>query len=90
MNTATKERHRPLRQIAREIAQDWGNKMSPHAKPYVNAMMSLDQITDKFYADDAQDIVLRFGVNAAQWRGPKAREIKAELKAILKGNGYTY
>lgn len=79
---------RPLSAIAREIARCWPN-MSVHAKPYVNAMGALDSIKDNFYADTAQDVVLRFLVNSGHWRGADARRIKAELRTMLRKNGYS-
>jgi hypothetical protein len=78
---------RPLSVIAREIRTYWPN-MSVHARPYANAMMSLDAITDDFYNDSAQSVVLYFLSNAATWRGDHAKRIKAELKRMVKANGY--
>jgi len=74
---------RPINVIARDIRNNWPK---PHfgAVPYLDAMRSLDQITDKYGEDSGESIVLYFLSNAATWRGPKARELKAELKAILK------
>jgi hypothetical protein len=87
VNTATKERHRPLSQIGNEIVRNWSNPYYG-AVPYINAMRQLDQIGDKFYADTAQDVVLRFLCNCGTWRGETARKVKAELKAIVKSTGY--
>lgn len=78
--------HRPLYLIAREIRADWstrGKGVNYAAKPYLDAMLELDQITDRYIMDSARDIVLRFLGNASSWRGDKAREIKAELRKIL-------
>lgn len=74
---------RKLCAIAAEIRREWptmGN-YSP-ARPYVEAMGSLDHIGDKYGMDSAKDIVLRFLCNATTWRGEAARRIKAELKQI--------
>lgn len=75
---------RPLHNIANEIVNDWG---SAHvyfgAKPYLRAMQSLDNVTDKYGEDSARDIVIYFLSNAKTWRGETARRIKAELKAML-------
>ena len=76
--------HRPLYEIALEIRKDWGVKLSPHAKPYIDAMRQLNRISEMYYADDARDIVCRFLCNAQTWRGPVARKVKAELNAMLK------
>lgn len=74
---------RSLSAIARDIRKNWP-KVYYTAIPYVNAMMSLDSINDVDGFDSARDIVLRFLGNAATWRGPDAKRIKAELKAMLK------
>ena len=73
---------RSLAVIAREIKASWP-KVYFGAVPYLDAMGRLDKITDQLGWDDGTDIVLRFLSNAKTWRGDKAREIKAELKAIL-------
>jgi hypothetical protein len=74
---------RSLSVIAREIAAEWP---TPYfgAVPYLEAMRSLDSVTDSFGADDAKSVVLYFLSNAKTWRGESARRIKAELKAIIK------
>ena len=76
--------HRPLYTIAQEIREDW-TSVYFGAVPYLDALLRLDQITDRYYEDDAEDIVLYFLSNATTWRGETARRVKAELKAILKG-----
>ena len=73
---------RPLHTIARDIQRDWA-KPYFGAVPYLTAMRALDSISDKYYYDDAESVVRYFLANAGQWRGDKAREIKAELKAML-------
>ena len=72
---------RPLYEIASDICQSWP-KMSPYAKPYVDAMRDLDSIDDSYYLDSGKEIVLRFLCNASTWRGPDARRVKAELKSM--------
>jgi hypothetical protein len=47
-------------------------------------MSGLDKITDSYGADDARSIVNYFLANATSWRGPKAKEIKAELKTLAE------
>jgi len=74
---------RPISEIAYEITREWGDRMYFGAVPYVGAMRHLDKITDQYGADRGRDIVNYFLANAQNWRGPKAREIKAELKAML-------
>jgi hypothetical protein len=81
--------HRPLSQIAAEVRRDWSTQKSGinfAAAPYLDALDALNDIKDMYGADSADMIVAYFLGNASQWRGPKAKEIKAELKAILKKN----
>ena len=79
--------HRKLWEIAEEIAADlgsWrGGKISPYAKPYLDALRSLDSIEDMYYADSASTVVAYFLANVKAYQGPKAKELKAELKKIL-------
>jgi hypothetical protein len=75
--------HRPLSAIADDINHHWSN-VNYAAAPYLNAMAWLDKITDQYYADSARSVVLYFLANASTWRGPDAKRIKAELKALLK------
>jgi hypothetical protein len=77
------ERHRPLREIAKQITEDWGARVNYAAAPYLEAMGRLDQVTDRYGHDDAEGIVIRFLGNARSWRGEVATEVKAELKRIL-------
>ena len=73
--------HRPLNVIAAEIARLWP-KPSPYALPYLRAMSALGSIRDTYHYDSAQSVVLYFLSNAAGWRGPDAKRIKAELRAM--------
>lgn len=73
---------RPLYVIAGDIQDHWGNVYFG-AQPYLGAMMCLDKITDMYGSDDAEGIVRYFLENAKTWRGPDARQIKAELRAML-------
>ena len=72
---------RPLHVIAAEIRADWRNVYFG-AVPYLQAMARLDKITDRFGDDDADSVVIYFLSNATTWRGPVARRVKAELKAM--------
>jgi hypothetical protein len=72
---------RSLSTIAREIRQDW-KKVYFGAVPYLDAMSSLDKITDSYYQDSAKSIVLYFLSNASTWKGETAKRIKAELKKM--------
>ena len=75
---------RPISTIARDIRRDW-TKPNYAAVPYLEAMQSLNLITDKYYYDSGDMVVRYFLSNASSWKGDKAREIKAELTAMLKG-----
>lgn len=82
-NEAKGKQKRPLSVIAREIYQDWGSKVNFAAKPYLEAMLSLNSIDDMYMFDSARSVVLYFLSNAKSWKGPKAKEIKKELKDML-------
>jgi hypothetical protein len=78
---------RPLHVIASEIRSDWSKTKSGiyfGAKPYLDAMSTLNSIEDKYYEDTAKSIVLYFLSNASTYRGETAKRIKAELKAMSK------
>lgn len=77
------EESRPICNIASEIYADWKN-VSPYAAPYLEAMMDLDKITDRYMMDSGRSIVAYFLSNAQQWKGDKAKEIKKELNKLLK------
>ena len=66
-----------VRKWAREITANWRN-MSPHALPYVRAMLSGD-----YGLDGERDVLLRFLCNAGTWRGSEARKVKEEIKDYL-------
>lgn len=78
---------RPIHDIAFEIWNDWDkvrtNRNHP-ARPYVQAMTCISNITDNYGADSAKSIVLYFLSNARGWQGDTAKRIKAELKAMTK------
>ena len=75
---------RPLSVIAADIENDWQEKVNFGARPYLDAMHSLNAVTDHFACDPGDSIVRYFLSNASTWRGPVARSIKAELKAMIK------
>ena len=75
---------RSLFTIARDIRLHW-SKPYFGAVPYLRAMHDLETIDESYGCDDGKSIVLYFLSNATTWRGPDARRIKAELKAMLKG-----
>lgn len=76
-----KTENRSIRSIALDIRQDWV-KVNFAAKPYLDAMLELNSINDKYYEDSAKSIVLYFLANASSFRGERAKVLKAELKAL--------
>ena len=79
-----KQAARPLYEIAADIVDDWGaSKVNYAAKPYLEAMFDLGSINDSFGYDSGDSIVRYFLSNARSWRGPVAKQIKAELKKML-------
>lgn len=77
---------RPIKDITAEIVQDWDGKIYFGAIPYLEAMATLDEITDPYGYDRGEDIVRYFLANATTWRGETARRVKAELRGMLPEN----
>jgi hypothetical protein len=75
--------HRPIYVIAREIGRDW-KAMNYAARPYYEAMQSLDTIADSYGMDSAKSIIRYFLANASTWKGEIARQIKSELNSMIK------
>lgn len=73
---------RYLCDIAADIKADW-KKPYFGAVPYIEAMERLFNVGQNYGYDTADSIIRYFLANAGTWRGEKAREIKAELKAML-------
>jgi len=73
--------NRPIHVVAGEIRAEW-KKVYFGAVPYLTAMSSLSDIRDNYGMDNAKSIILYFLSNASGFRGPKAKELKAELKKI--------
>lgn len=76
-----KPQHTPLYRYAGTIKRNWEN-IDRSAKPYIDAMFNLDQITDNYGADTARSVVRYFLMNATKWKGEIARNTKKELKRI--------
>ena len=72
---------RRLSEIAQDVQEDW-NKPYFGAAPYLAAMMTMGTIDEDYGCDPGREIVLYFLSNATTWRGPVARAVKKELKAI--------
>lgn len=79
----TKQSARPLYVIAGEIKKDWKD-VHFAAQPYLDAMATLCKMEDMFCYDNGKTIVEFFLSNARTWRGEKAREIKKELRKMIK------
>lgn len=73
---------RPLYVIAEDVKRNWP-RVYFGAVPYLNAMASLATVQSYYGCDDGRSVVTYFLANATTWRGPEARRIKAELKALL-------
>ena len=76
---------RPIYQIAEDIRKAWGGMAKVHysAKPYLEAMFSLNTVQDNYILDSGNDIIVRFLGNASSFRGEQAKALKAELKTLL-------
>lgn len=82
MNDVATPAPRSISAIAREIKKTWERPYFA-AVPYLNAMLSIESITETYGHDSARSVVTYFLGNAGQWKGDDARRIKAELKALL-------
>lgn len=72
-----------LSKLASLIKRDWKN-VNFGAKPYLDAMLTLNAITDDYFQDSGASIVAYFLSNATQYKGDLARGIKKELNRRLK------
>jgi hypothetical protein len=75
---------RPLYEIAKEVRADWGANVDYGAKPYLDAMLTIDKITDNYYEDSAKSVVAYFLSNATSWRGETAKRVNLELNKLIK------
>ena len=73
---------RSISAIAADISRAWA-KPNYAAVPYLSAMRCLDSISDTHGADSAKSVVIYFLCNASTFRGPAAKALKAELKALV-------
>jgi hypothetical protein len=72
-----------ISQIAKLVVKDWGI-VNYAAKPYLMAMNELTSIKDNYGLDNGASVVRYFLSNAASYRGPVAKAVKAELRNRLK------
>jgi hypothetical protein len=73
---------RPIYEIARDVHENWLHVYFG-AVPYLEAMDYLTTLDESYGEDPAWHVLNYFLSNATTWRGEKAREIKAEIKALL-------
>ena len=83
MTTTNLTLQTPLYDIATIIRKDW-KKVYFGAKPYLDAMSGLNDISDRYGYDDAKSVVRYFLSNASTWRGDTAKVVKAHLKSLVK------
>jgi hypothetical protein len=76
METTKMTETRPLSEIARDIRRNWQNVYFG-AKPYLEALYSLDSIKDNYGADDAKSIVMYFLANALE---SKIKQLEKDVK----------
>ena len=69
--------------IAVIIMADW-TKPYFGAIPYLQAMLCVDNLSDRYICEDGRTQVIYFLGNAQTWRGERAKMIKAELNRRLK------
>ncbi|RKZ94830.1 MAG: hypothetical protein DRQ40_05030 [Gammaproteobacteria bacterium] len=74
---------RSISKIAMEIRDDW-KKIHYSAAPYLQVMLTLDSADDVYITESARNIIRYFLSNAKFWRGDKAKEIKTELRNLIK------
>lgn len=72
---------RPLWMIAKDIRQDW-QSISAEAKRCVRAMHGISAMSDD--CGYGYEIVSYFLSLASSWRGDVAKQIKSELRNMLK------
>lgn len=73
---------RSISDIEREIRRNW-RPVNYAARPYLDAMASIQRVTDAYGHDSGVSVVSYFLSNASTWRGDTARRVKAELKAAI-------
>jgi hypothetical protein len=66
------------------VYRDWKN-VNFGAKPYLEAMQTLQSAKDKYMFDSGASIIRYFLSNATGWKGPVAKAVKLELNKRIKG-----
>lgn len=73
---------RPINQIARDILREW---KTPYfgCVPYLQALTTCTTVNDAYGYDTARSLINYALANMGSFRGPQAKELKAELKRHL-------
>lgn len=71
-----------LGQIADVVFADWSD-IDPYALQYLEAMMNLNNINDRYGSDDAVSVISYFLSNAKKWQGATARKVKTHLNNLV-------
>jgi hypothetical protein len=89
LNTETIQQF-TISELAQICRADWTKKINFAARPYLEALLSVDSktIVGSIGYDSVQGTVLYFLTNAGSWRGDVAKLVKGELKRRLRLNGY--
>lgn len=76
---------RTFAQIARDIKAEW-KKPYFGAVPWLNALAHIESSNpyEAYYCEDAKSVAQYFLANASTFRGEKARQLKQELKELIK------
>jgi hypothetical protein len=76
---------RTIAAIASDIvdAHREAGKRPPYLDAYVRPMLYLEKVTDNYFSDDGEYVVIYALSNLQHWRHPKAKALKDELKIIL-------
>ena len=69
--------------IAGLVSDDWKN-VNYGAKPYLDAMYSLHNVSDMYGMDTGTSVVAYFLSNASSWRGDVAKAVKKELQRRIR------
>ena len=72
---------RPIYVIAKEIKKVWA-KVYFGAVPYLDAMLCVENVNDRYGTESAKTQIIYFLSNASTFRGEEAKRIKIELKQI--------
>lgn len=74
-----------LQDLVRAVRDDWKN-VSVHAEPYLQAIENsgAQQPSDPVIHETADAQIARFLGHATGWTGPRAREVKAEMRKRIE------